>query len=258
MYKGFNLRFSDSSYYAGELLRNYGAQADAYRIRKANARRSIADYLRNGGIDAQKLQDDWFQSVGAHVFISHSHADEDLAMAIAAALEDKLGLRSFIDSSVWGNADELLKEIDNEYCMRPSGDMYDYDKRNRSTSHVHMILQGALVKMIDRTECVIFLNTPQSMVASEEMTKESRTASPWIYTEILTTKLIRKQEPKRKIEVSGRAVFESVKAAADSALPAFYHDLALQHLSPLSAPEFDTWLLSGTRGEAALNTLSLS
>ena len=40
MYKGFNLTFGDGSYYASNLLKNYGAQANTYRLRKASARRS--------------------------------------------------------------------------------------------------------------------------------------------------------------------------------------------------------------------------
>lgn len=256
MYKGFNLKFSETSDLGSRLLTQYGALSDKFRTRKDSAKRSISSYLKNGAIDARRLQRDWFESVNADVFISHSHADEALAMAVGAALEDRLGLRCFIDSCVWGNADELLKEIDNKFCMRPSGDVYDYDKRNRSTSHVHMMLQGALTKMIDRTECVVFLNTPQSMVSDTGLTQESQTASPWIYAEVLATKLIRQQKLDRKIELRRKAVVESDSMAFDS-MPDFYHDLDLEHLTHLLPYQFEQWLATGRRGEAALNYLYL-
>lgn len=255
MFKGFNLKFSDASGIGGRLLTQYGALSENFRTRKSNARSSISGYLKNGAVDARRLQEDWFQAVKADVFISHSHSDEALAMAIGSALEHKLGLRCFIDSCVWGNADELLKEIDNEFCLRPSGNIYDYDKRNRSTSHVHMMLQGALTKMIDRTECVIFLNTPQSMVTGTGLTQESQTASPWIYAEVLATKVIRQQKLERKIEGHRKAAME--EAMVLDSMPAFYHDLDLEHLTQLLPHEVERWLETGKRGVEALDYLYL-
>lgn len=252
MYKGFNLKLSETSAFANRLLAQYGSQAGAFRARKASARATISAYLQNGAIDATQLQEDWFSSVPAHIFISHSHADEKLAMAVAAALEDKLELDCFIDSCVWGNADDLLKEIDNEYCLQSSGKMYDYAKRNRSTSHVHMMLQGALVKMIDRSECVIFLNTPKSMVVKQDLTLKSRTSSPWIYSEILATRLIEKREPERTIRERVQA---SLEHRGMDEMPAFHHDLDLKHLTAMSSTQLDLWLGSGRRGESALDAL---
>ncbi|SAL18549.1 hypothetical protein AWB64_01262 [Caballeronia sordidicola] len=256
MFKGFNLKFDDASDFSTRLITQYGALSERFRTRKLDARSHISSYLKNGAVDARKLQSDWFAAVKADVFISHSHADEALAMALGAALEYKFDLRCFIDSCVWGNSDELLKEIDNEFCLRPSKETYDYDKRNRSTSHVHMMLQGALTKMIDHTECVIFLNTPQSMVTGTGLTQESQTASPWIYAEVLATKVIRKQQPKREIEGHRKSAMESEAAVYDS-VPAFYHDLDLQHLTLLRSHEVERWLRSGERGLKALDYLYL-
>ena len=93
----------------------------------------------------------------------------------------------FIDSCVWGYANDLLKEIDNRYCRYQETDgqfFYEYDNRNRSTSHVHMLLNGALAKMINKTECLFFINTPNS-VNAQDVENPSKTASPWIYSELL-------------------------------------------------------------------------
>ena len=254
MHQGFNLTLDDDSVEGRSLRRQYGDYSPTYEARKASTLDSISSYLKGGVIDAKKLQEDWFQSVKADVFISHSHADEALAIAIAAALEDKLKLKCFVDSCVWGNSELLLKEIDNKYCRHTNGTSYDYDQRNRSTSHVHMMLQGALAKMIDRTECIIFLNTPKSMVTKDELENETRTGSPWIYTEVLTTKLIEKQSLGRPYELLGKRALESAGVVMDS-LPPFYHDLDLEHLTPMDASDFTDWLSSARRGTRALDKL---
>lgn len=259
MYKGFNLTLDQGSAFGMQLLEKYVDQTTVYKILKAEAKGKISDFItHDGGIDAKKLEQAWFQLIKADVFISHSHADEALAIAVAAALDKELGLSCFIDSCVWGNADVLLKEIDNKYCLRSNGETYDYDKRNRSTSHVHMMLQGALAKMIDNTECIIFLNTPSSMAANDTLTEESRTASPWIYAEVLATQLIRKKIPVRLAEkqVMLREKYADSEMAMDEALR-FYHDLDLSHLTKLSVREFQKWLSAGRQGvgTAALDTL---
>lgn len=99
----------------------------------------------------------------------------------------------FIDSCLWGCANQLLKIIDKEYCIHSNGKFYDYDKRNYSTSHVHMMLSIALNTMIDNCEAIIFLNTPNSIKLSEEI-KVSRIMSPWIYNELATTKFLRRKK----------------------------------------------------------------
>ena len=57
--------------------------------------------------------------------------------------------------------------------------------------HVHMMLSTALSMMIDKVECLFFLNTPNSILPSDSI---SKTYSPWIYYEIAATKYIQKKE----------------------------------------------------------------
>lgn len=110
-------------------------------------------------------------------------------------------MKVFIDSCVWGYSDDLLRQIDNEYCVsktNPDGsiDSYNYQKRNQSTAHVHMMLNGALMKMMDSTECLIFLDTPNSLKAKD--VSNGTTNSGWIYSELLMSKLLRRLDPIRK------------------------------------------------------------
>lgn len=143
----------------------------------------------NGTIDGSSLESAWFPLADADIFLSHSHKDEDKAMGLAGWLFDTFGLKVFIDSCVWGYSLDLQKKIDNNYCLNDDKTAYDYDKRNYSTSHVHMMLSIALTKMIDKTECIIFLNTKSSITSTDVII--NKTESPWLYHEIAMTSLVR-------------------------------------------------------------------
>lgn len=193
MFSAFNLEISEndlkmsSGYEEGRILYN------SYRKQISD---SLDKYLlRDGTIDVNKIEKDWFPEIKADIFISHSHADEHLAITLSGWLFKNYKIKCFIDSCVWGYANDLLRNIDNEYCVgkRDENDkilFYSYEMRNDSTSHVHMILNGALMKMIDNTECFMFLSTPNSLILKKEITNNS-TYSPWIYSELLFSKLVR-------------------------------------------------------------------
>lgn len=57
------------------------------------------------------------------------------------------------------------------------GDMILLSKDNQENN-------GALAKMINKTECLFFVNTPNS-VNAQDAENPSKTASPWIYSELL-------------------------------------------------------------------------
>jgi len=192
MYRGFNLNLNwddkdDKLYFeiGNEMFERYST-----KIRK-----TLKDFvLDDETLDATKMQTNWFPMINADVFISHSHKDRKRAIALAGWLYDSFKLKVFIDSCVWGYADDLLKLIDNTHCYDPITETYNYKLRNYSTSHVHLMLTTALNMMIDNSECVFFLNTPNSITTTDIINK---TESPWIYAELLMTQLIRKQTPNR-------------------------------------------------------------
>lgn len=186
---------------------------------------SLGKYLSpHGVLNASEIESDWFPSIDADVFLSHSHKDEKSVIAFAGWLKEH-GIKAFIDSTVWGYADDLLQQIDNAYCVQSTkpngGHTYNYNMRNCSTAHVHAILNGALAKMIDRTECLIFLDTPNSLKVSG--ISSGVTNSCWIYSELLLSRIISKKQPSRN---KGRILTESVQ---DSALTIDY-DVDLSHL----------------------------
>lgn len=189
MHRGFELFIKPSDFNEPAFNKLLKAGKLRYNTYRREIESTIDSFtLSNGKLDGSKMQANWFPQIEADVFISHSHRDEDLAIVISEWLFQTFGLTVFIDSCIWGYSNKLLHIIDKEYCPNPDGKTFDYVKRNYSTSHVHMMLSTALSMMIDKAECVFFLNTPNSISPSDVI---SKTESPWIYSEIAMTQLIR-------------------------------------------------------------------
>jgi hypothetical protein len=103
---------------------------------------------------------------------------------------------------------DLLKVIDRKYCRNDDNSAYNYDKRNYSTSHVHMMLNTALHKMIDRCELFLFLGTPNSVSVKNGIENQKSLKSPWIYSELSFLKHVRK---KTKFNISIESIDENLK-----------------------------------------------
>lgn len=236
MYRGFNLLLEKNSFSEGdfEAFKEEGSKSSSSQ--KTSIVETIKSFVRNdGSLDGSMMQANWFPQIEADIFISHSHKDKDLAHALAGWLKETFGLTAFIDSCVWGCANELLKMIDDEYCYQIKTNTYNYQKRNRSTSHIHMMLSVALTQMIDNTECLFFLNTPNSITPN---TIINQTESPWIYSEIAMSRLIRKKELK---EYRDMAVTESQKVFAEGGTLNVRYDLPTEHLTEIDTDILESW-----------------
>lgn len=62
----------------------------------------------DGLIDGKSLKELLFPQGKYHIFLSHSHADVDLARYFKSWLQAKCDLKCFIDADVWDNKDSLL------------------------------------------------------------------------------------------------------------------------------------------------------
>lgn len=236
MYRGFNLKigrkFSDDFLEKGKTIAKELSTALEERIEDLIKYEDI--------IDGNEVISNWFPQIECDVFLSHSHKDEN--KALAGYLKEKFGLRTFIDSSVWGFSDKLLKIIDKEFCLNKDKKTFNYEQRNYSTSHIHLMLKSALDKMIDNCEAVFFLNTPNSI--SIESSISQKTKSPWIFSEIATTQIIRKKTPKRlKKETrlySSKEKFVALNESAKANLQIEY-ELELSHLIEIDIYDIILW-----------------
>jgi hypothetical protein len=251
MYCGYDLKFltegcldvldsADSFYYNG---------LQRYKRHKEMIKKILNDFsLQHGALNGSAIQENWFPQIKADVFISHSHSDARTAIIFSEILQNCFNLSSFVDSCIWGYSADLLKIIDDEYCLNPGGDTYNYTKRNSSTSHVHMMLSTALMMMMDNCECVFFLNTPNSVTTKDVI---KRTQSPWIYSEINISRLIKHRLPQR-IKMLKKSLLESSRE--DFSVEIEY-ELDMSHFIELTEDNFLEWGEQSNGKEHSLNVL---
>lgn len=200
----------------------------------------------SGQLSGNQIIKKWFPEIKADIFLSHSHKDKDLVICFSGWLYKEFGLTSFIDSTVWGYADDLLRMIDDEYCYSAKTQTYQYNKRNYSTSHVHMMLSTSLMNMIDNCECIIFINTPNSFTPVDDINNinnNRNTISPWIFSEVLMSAMIRIKPPSRFFEEG--FVMDSLQASNESRdfseLVQINYEIDMNHLIELSISQLEAW-----------------
>lgn len=223
MYRGFSLAINNED--IEYLIANYQNYSYNQTVRDTLRRNIVANY----SIDADKLKSDWFPTIRSDVFLSHSHRDIELVKKIAHLL-GKLHLGTFIDSEVWGYSDDLVKQIEEQYY--PYGAFHVHDK---IVAHVNIMLASALTKMLNNTECVIFLNTPNSIIP-DGYSNANKTDSPWIYHELFTTSILPVNVPIRKSYTRPDSVVNEENH------PHILHTPPLDHLTDLDDSDFRTWI----------------
>ena len=114
--------------------------------------------------------------------------------------------------------------------------------------------------MIDKVETVIFLNTANSVRVYND-TEMEKTYSPWIYSEIVCTQLVRKKpllayRDYSNIKKEYSAVYESAQFLMHSAIS---YTVSLKHLKSLSERDLIKWdkeyLINGKNYKYALDAL---
>ncbi|MCF5167558.1 hypothetical protein GIW45_26910 [Pseudomonas congelans] len=248
MDRGFNLSINAAPYPVDS------TKVGAYKAANKKLVDDLAQLMIDEDtFDASLILNSLFPAVHADIFLSHSSADTNIAIQIALELQETCGLSVFIDSVIWGSIYDLLKAIDNKYCRREGQTIYDYDDRNRSTAHVHMILTTALQRMIDQTHTIIFMNTEQSISLKHSVNEEQKTLSPWIHMELSFSTLVRRRSRYKMVTESKRAMD---KVASNEQLNVA-HDAPTGHLSYISESDFRRWMLqaSSLKGSNAIDLL---
>ena len=202
---------------------------------KAKISDCLQNYIINGIADGTRLGKEWFPEIEADIFISHSHADEKLAKGRAGWLHSTFGLNCFIDSCVWGYSDKLLENINDEYSdkqvKKEGGYVYNHEKCNTASKHVNTMLTIALYKMIDKTEVTFLLNT-DNVISKYADVYQQATYSPWIYSEIICTEIVRKKPISQYRDKDGLMHFFEKSELGNDGFSAAY-EVSLEHLNEL-------------------------
>lgn len=257
MYQAFNLSIDSDNF-----KKVLGNMDDYYHIGKNLFDKDtevivndLDKYISMGdSLFAKDMMDDWFKQINADIFLSHSHKDEKLVVALAGWLWEKFQLKSFIDSTVWGYSNNLLKSIDDKYCKNPDG-YYNYEKRNYSTTHIHMMLSMSLLSMMDRCECLFFINTPNSFIPKSEL-DNGNTLSPWIYSEITASSMLRIKKPINRYVPVCDSLQEGLESYKEKSYQIEY-PLNKEHLIDLGISDLNSWdyRQRECRGEHSLDLL---
>ena len=243
MFRGFNIeRISKEAF--GGLRYQSGCDPHDYLFcvgrnvgekYKNNIESAIESIEREGRVEisGNKVEGLCFPHLPFQAFISHSHSDERVALELAGFLKDWCGIDAFVDSCAWNYRDEIIERIVKVAAgdRRLSADEY-LNLHVSVASHVDCMLNKALISMIDECECLFFLNTPNSIPSTK---LGSATYSPWIYTELEASRVIRKRKSDRR----PRQIKEAF--SLDVSPYVITYDVRLDHLFTLPPEKVVSW-----------------
>lgn len=237
MYKGFELSLSE-----GDFLSNNGEYSELLNERQSTIVDKFNEVLLSDGtIDADKIIEEWFPKGQYHIFISHSHKDLELAEKLANWLYEKFKLNSFLDSHVWGYANNLIKELNEKYA-RSGEETYVYEPAISNAAHVYLMLSTALSEAIDKSECLFFINTENALQNMEIKGSqvESRTASPWIMHELKTSSMIRRSYSSDRLNIVNENL--GLESASIEKSASFSFSVPTEHLAEIDESTLSTWI----------------
>ena len=244
MFSGFKLDIT-KEFFGDDFERYKEKGKDNLASKKESIRKAVDTYIKANKINGTKLQEDWFPQIEADIFISHSHKDEELALALVGWVKEKFDLDCFIDSCVWEYADNLMEELNARYSdKRPDttgGYLYSHSGCIQVSKHVDTMLTIALQKMIDKTESVFLIKTENSINIGN--VEDTKTYSPWIYMEILSSKIIRKKPllVYRKYTGTSKYFAESSQIEELKNALTISYSVSLKHLIELNSNALKAW-----------------
>ncbi len=227
--------------FKAKMLDDFESQKLLFESPKKAVRQQLKNYLSpDRGLNGDAIMQDCFPQIDdVYFFISHSHKDEKIAIQLANYIFCCFRMKSFIDSMVWDYAQDLLRDIDDEYSiLTEEPKVYNYNKVRLSSSYVHMMLATSLTAMMDKCDCIIFVNTPNSIDPSE-IEQSPATFSPWIFHELSMMQYLKIRRPQIQLEhFSHHKIASKDQAPLKIRLPAKIDELPiLEYKHLLSAHE---------------------
>lgn len=249
MFAGFNLKISESFFDSqARTVTEYKKIGEEHlKSQSLGVEKALNEYINNNIVDGTKIQEDWFPEIHTDIFLSHSSIDKELVNAIAGWINDTFGLNCFIDSNVWCYAGNIVGKINDRFSNKRTDDdggfLYNYKKCLKVSEHVNTMLNIALQRMIDKCESVFLINTENSIEINSDFQSIDITYSPWIYSELVCSELIRKKPLccyRYRTELS-HSITESVKFAASDESLTISYNAPTQHLIKIEGDILDKW-----------------
>ena len=169
-------------------------------------------FSKSASDSARKDLLDNFPLLKFQVFLSHSHSDEGLAKRYAGWLKSNFDISCFIDSQFWRHINKLTL----------SG-FYQ--------TELEWALKESLRRMIDKTECFMFIDTKNSL---SEYNGATFTLSKWILEELEISRKIIKKTPEHVLQNA------PLTKKAESLLEDTY-SIDIKHLKQLSENDLLAW-----------------
>lgn len=247
MYRGFTLSITADElsrivcdYQRKRISFRYDDYVEKGKKETEEHAKKLVEYLRGHPkempIAGEVLESAFFPKRPYHVFISHSSADREIAYALAAFLKENARLECFVDSSVWGYYKKLEDMLLKHICEQKDASSDEISELKAIVStHVHCMLSKSLVQELDESECLLFLNTPNSIHMKDYC---SLTFSPWIYCELEASRVLRpRKHPSRPTHLMENF-------SAKIGYNAIDYKVNTDHLKAIDGTDFETWISS--------------
>ena len=175
-------------------------------------------FSKSASDSARKTLLDNFPLLKLQVFLSHSHGDEGLAKRYAGWLKSNFDISCFIDSQFWSHINKLT--------------LSGFDQKE-----LERTLKESLHRMIDKTECFMFINTENSL---SKYNGATFTLSKWILEELeISRKIIKKTPEHVRQNPPLRKTALLTKIAA--LLLEDKYPIDIEHLKQLSENDLRAW-----------------
>lgn len=185
--------------------------------------------LTTGEVKADEIVSVLFPQKYSDVFISHSHAEIDVASALKAKIEHELGLTCFIDGDVWGNVYEALEFFQKRWELNKGEN--SLIQCNYAASHFYLMLSSALMQMMGQAHAIVFIK-PEAALPSDEQGGKISLESAWIRQELLVAKQLMATDEVKELFWRG-----PIMSAQRTKQPRFFYNVDLQgfHNMPFDA-----------------------
>jgi hypothetical protein len=221
MYKYYNIIIETDT---NTFTSYYKVGLESISQRKKFIEQDLTTFLnKNRSINGSAIQKQWFPTLKADVFLSHSHEDEFLAYSLAGFLKKEFDLNVFIDSALWGYMPDLFKLMSIQFPKI---------EKEILSSHVHIMLTTALSKIMDTTECIFFLNTTNSIKSQVQDTYTVN--SQWLYHELSMLSVLKENVPLR---IPERRTFSALNSINEH----FEYYIDLSKIPKLSEIKLRLW-----------------